>query len=289
MGNSTVTIDDPITKKEITYSMDDRLRQNLSKVVKKALQKKDKDYFLILDGMEGAGKSTLAMQIGKFVDPTLTLERICFTPNKFREAIFKASKAQCVIFDEGFTGLSSRAALSKVNKMLISLMMQMRQKNLFVIIVLPTIFLLDKYVAIHRASSLIHIYETKGVRGYFRLYSAKKKKLLYLIGKPTYDYTKPRTDFHGRFYGKFALGKEEQEEEYRKKKEKALIEIEFGEAKAIENKYMLQRNLIIKRIHKDITKSYRKTATWLKESGFEMSHTQVADIVRKDKEKATKS
>jgi len=29
-------------------------------------------------GAEGAGKSTLALQIGKFVDPTLDLSRVVF-------------------------------------------------------------------------------------------------------------------------------------------------------------------------------------------------------------------
>ena len=176
------------TNEYVEYFIEDRLKHNLDTKVIPMLTLKDKDCILALDGREGAGKSTLALQIGKYVDPTLDLSRVVFNAEEFRQAIFKAKKGQCIIFDEAFTGLSSRAALSGINRTLISLMMQMRQKNLFVIIVLPTFFLLDKYVALFRARALIHVYENKGVRGYFRLYNSKLKKLLYIFGKKDYSY-----------------------------------------------------------------------------------------------------
>lgn len=185
------------------------------------LTDKDRDFVLLIDGNEGIGKSTLAGQLGAYIDPTLNLDRICFTPDEFKKAIYGATKGQCVIYDEAFTGLSSRAALSKINKILISLMMQMRQKNLFVIIVLPTIFMLDRYVALFRTSSLIHCYESNGRRGFFRVYNKKKKNQLYIRGKKFYDYRCVKTNFNGRFYGKFALGPAI-EVQYRKKKMDAL-------------------------------------------------------------------
>ena len=257
--------------------MDNRLRVNLDNRVKEILEKKDKDYFLIIDGMEGSGKSTLAMQIGKYVDNTLNLDRICFSPNDFREQIFKATKGQCIIFDEGFTGLSSRASLSKVNKMLVSLMMQMRQKNLFVIIVLPTLFLLDKYVAIHRASSLIHVFESKGNRGYFKLYGANKKKLLYILGKATYDYSKPKTDFVGRFYGRFALGDKKEDKKYRTKKEKALMNIEHDDRLDPTKE---SRDKLVYLLHKEI-KSNLKMEKLFKEMEIPLKRSAISMIVGK--------
>jgi len=77
--------------------------------------------------------------------------------NHLDRQFLKTKKGQCIIFDEAFTGLSSRGALSGINKALVGLMMQMRQKNLFVIMVLPTFFMLDKYAAIFRAKALIHV------------------------------------------------------------------------------------------------------------------------------------
>src|SRR3990170_4539890 len=146
----------------ITYYMEDRLERNLKEKIIPALEKKkDKDKVIAIDGAEGSGKSTLAFQIGKRVDPTLDLSRVVFSADDFREAVFKAKRGQCIIYDEAFTGLSSRSSLSGINRALVSLMMQMRQKNLFVIIVLPTFFLLDKYVALFRTTVLIHVYEVR--------------------------------------------------------------------------------------------------------------------------------
>lgn len=227
-----------------------------------------------------SGKSTIALQIGKYVDPTLDLNRIVFDAESFRQAIFKAKKGQCVVFDEAFTGLSSRAALSGVNKTLVSLMMQMRQKNLMVIMVLPTFFMLDKYAALFRAKALIHVYENKGVRGYFRLYNSKLKKILYLKGKKDYSYSHKyvRTMFKGRFYGKFALGSDELEKKYRKKKEKALQDTEKDPMTSRQIKYRNQRDISIYLLRKTTKLTYREIENLLQDYDFNISHQQINKI-----------
>jgi len=206
---------------KINYYMDPRLKRNIDNSVLPGLHQKDKDYVFVVDGAEGSGKSWFAFQIGKYIDNDMDLSQICFTGKDFHKAVLNANKGEVIIYDEAFGGLGSRGALSKINRMLVELMMQMRQKNLCVIIVLPTFYLLDRYVAIFRAKALFHIYESGGRRGYFRVFNQKLKKLLYLNGKKNFDYSWPRTDFSGRFYGKFALGNDK-EEAYRKKKAQAL-------------------------------------------------------------------
>jgi len=275
-----VTINDPVTKTVIKYHMNDRLRYNLKEKIVPSLMKKDKDCFICIDGKEGSGKSTLALQIGKYVDPTLDLSRVVFDGEGFRQAVFKAKKGQVVIFDEAFTGLSSRAALSGVNKTLVSLMMQMRQKNLMVIMVLPTFFMLDKYAAVFRAKALIHVYENKGIRGYFRLYNSKLKKLLYLKGKKDYSYSSKyvRTRFKGRFYGKFALGDEIEEEKYRIKKEKALEATEKDPMTSKQIKYRNQRDITIYLLRKTSKMTYRELAKYLQDYDFDISYQQIGKI-----------
>jgi len=275
-----VKIKDPVTKTILSYHLNDRLRDNLDKKIIPSLLKKDKDCFLCVDGKEGAGKSTLALQIGKYVDPTLDLSRVVFDAESFRQAIFKAKKGQVVIFDEAFTGLSSRAALSGINKTLVSLMMQMRQKNLMVIMVLPTFFMLDRYAALFRAKALIHVYENKGVRGYFRLYNSKLKKLLYLAGKKDYSYSSKivRTRFKGRFYGKFALGDEAQEKKYRKKKEKALEATEKDPMTSRQIKYRNQRDIAIYLLRKVSNMTYRELENYLQDFDFDISFQQIGKI-----------
>lgn len=266
--------------REIEYYLEDRLKNNLDEKVIPDLQKRDKDCFLVVDGGEGKGKSTFAMQLGKYVDPSLDLSRVVFDPEDFRQAVLKAKKGQCVIYDEAFTGLSSRASLSMVNKVLISLTMQMRQKNLLVIIVLPTIFLLDKYIALFRARALIHVHENKGVRGYFKLYNSRVKKTLFLEGAKTYSYFHKRikTRFRGRFYGKFVLGDSSVEAEYRKKKEKALEQSEKNPMTNQQVKFKQQRDLLVWRLKNELKLSNRKLENYLEQFDFGMNFRQIGLI-----------
>lgn len=290
---NVVTIYDKKQDKNIKYYLDERLHKRLDKI-KEDLKKNDKDCFIALDGNEGSGKSTLALQIGKYVDPTLNLSRVVFTAEGFREAILKAKKGQCVIFDEAFTGLSSRASLSGVNRTLVSLMMQIRQKNLFVIMVLPTFFLLDKYVALFRSRALIHVYESSGRRGYFKVYNQRKKKLLFLLGKATYSYSGAKwavkTNFKGRFYGVFALGDDEMDKKYRTKKLKALEMTEKNPMSAGQVKYREQRDIILYALRKTTKMTYEQISNLLGDYDFEMSIAQIGQVCSKfgDKEKLDK-
>ncbi|HKL24143.1 MAG TPA: LAGLIDADG family homing endonuclease, partial [Candidatus Nanoarchaeia archaeon] len=233
-----------------------------------------------------SGKSTVALQIGKYADPTLTLDRVVFNAEDFRKKILEAKKGQCVIFDEAFTGLASTSSISKINNTLKNLMMQMRQKNLFVVIVLPSFFLLDKYAAIWRTRSLIHVYESGGRRGYFKVYNRKKKKKLYLFGKKSYSYltsgkNKVETSFRGRFYGKFALGDEKEEQKYRKKKEEALKETESNPMTAGQVKYRNQRDLLLFLLRKHAKFTYRELENLLGDYDMNLSYVQIRNICAK--------
>lgn len=279
---ATAQIKDNSGKVINEYYIEDRLKRNLIKI-KESLNQKDKDCVLVIDGREGSGKSTLAIQIGKFVDNSLDLSRVVFSPEDFREAILRAKKGQCIIYDEAFTGYSSRSSLSPVNRVLVSLAMQMRQKNLLVLIVLPTIFLLDKYMAMFRTKALIHVYESKGVRGYFKLYNTRKKKVLILRGQKmmSYHHKGLYTNFNGRFYGKFVLGDELAEKKYREKKEKALKDSEKSSMSSAQVKFREQRDLLIYLLRKNTKLRYREIENMLADYDLEMSFQQISKICAK--------
>lgn len=285
-----VIIKDEKTGKVIEYYIENRLKKVLDDKIKPSLLKKDKDCVIALDGKEGGGKSTFAFQVAKYVDPTFNLSRIVFSPDEFREAIYKAKKGQAIVFDEAFTGFSSRSSLSGINRVLVSLMMQMRQKNLLVIIVLPTFFLLDKYVALFRAKALFHVYESKGNRGYFRVYNSKLKKMLYLTGSKTYSYSGKfvRTKFRGRFYGKFALGDWGEEDKYRLKKMKALEDSEKSPMSSGQVKYREQRDLIIYCFRKFSKFTYQQLTNYLDDYQLGISMPQIAKICQKFGDVASK-
>lgn len=209
-----------------SYYLDGFLQKNLE-IAKKVI-KKDWDMVITIDGSEGSGKSVIAMQMAFFCDPTLTIDRITFTPKEFKEAILKAQPYQAVVYDEAYTGLSSRATMSLVNQTLIKMLAEIRQKNLFVFVVMPCFFDLDKYVALWRSRALIHIYTKNNFeRGYFAFYNANRKKDLYIQGKKFYSYFKPKPNFIGRFTNHYPIS----QEEYRKKKRDSLI----GKEKDVED------------------------------------------------------
>ncbi len=288
MKSNVVTINDPNYEKPITFYLDPKLKKNFDEKILPNLHKRDKDAVIAIDGLEGSGKSTLAFQIAKYIDHSFNINRIVFDPEGFRDAIFKATKGQAIVFDEAFTGFSSRASLSAVNRALVSLMMQMRQKNLIVIIVLPTFFLLDKYVALFRTKFLIHVYENKGVRGYFRIYNRKKKKYLYLMGKQTYSYGRNgkhyvRTSFKGRFYGVFAVGDDKAELDYRDKKAKALEATEKNPMTSGQVKYREQRDLLLYLLKETTKMTYQQLDNFLQDYEFSLSFQQIAKICSKFK------
>ena len=224
----------------LNYYMDGILVQNLDTAKKEIV--KDWDMVFIYDGPEGSGKSVKAMQDAYYCDNTLTLERVVFTPYEFRKAILKARPYQAVIYDEAYTGLSARATMSMINRALVSMLAEIRQKNLFVYVVMPTFFDLDKYVALWRSRALIHVY-TKGFqRGYFCFFNADKKKSLYINGKKFYNYNKPEPNFRGRFTNFYTVD----EAEYKKKKKASLVD---REKKAEEKQIKLEvENQIFNRL-----------------------------------------
>src|SRR3990167_2375935 len=126
----------------------------------------DKDAVFIVDGKERIGKSVFSQGfiaycahcLGKKVD----LSNICMTPIELREKIQSAEKNQCIIYDEAHRGMASSRALSEINNILKDLFIEMGQRNLLILVVLPSYFLLDKYAALFRSRGLFHVYENKG-------------------------------------------------------------------------------------------------------------------------------
>lgn len=214
-----------VTIKDDRFSMDGYLKRNLD-IVKDQINHKDNDFVGIVDGFEGVGKSVLAQQVGKYVDPTLCLDRICFTSEKFKEAVLKAKKGECVIYDEAITGAFSREAIQMMNVILIKMMAQIRQKNLFILFVLPSFFDLDKNLAIWRAKFLLHChYGKKFERGFFKFANLEKKKTIYIEGQKLYKY--PREPRKWNFWGRFPKHYTVNERAYRKLKLDSLTESDY--------------------------------------------------------------
>ena len=231
---------------KVPFFIDHVLRDELDKVRYRVL-KKDFDFVSIVDGREGSGKSVLALQMGAYLDPNFSLDNVVFTSEDFIKKIKdpKIKKGACIVLDEAFNAINSRASMSEVNRSMGAVATEMRQKNLFILIVLPSFFDLDKQFAIHRASSLIHVYLKNDVdRGQFLIFPRSKKLHLYLNGKKTYNYSKPKSPMPPcRFTNYYVVD----ETEYRMKKSNAFRK------RTVSNQarnWLNQRNSFIKYIYK---------------------------------------
>lgn len=223
---------------EHRYYMHMILKSNMDNLKKEVL-KKDYDGFVVLDGQEGTGKSTLALQLALYCDPTFNLSRVVFTIDQFLEAVENATKGQAIVFDETMGYLGSRGSMSKFNRVLIKVFSEMRSKNLFIFLNIPSFFELDKYPAIHRSVCLLHIHK----RGDFLGFNYNSKKLLYVAGKKFYSYSFPSASFIGSFVKYFPIDKKAYEE----KKKKSIFE--YNDAMSKEKKIQEQRNKLVRWVY----------------------------------------
>lgn len=231
----------------IKYFMHSQIAHTLDKK-RELVSKKDRDFFFIVDGDEGTGKSFLALQCAKYLDPTFNLSRVCMTPYEFLHVVQNSSKAQAVVYDEAFTGFSSRRSMTEVSNMLNETVFECRKKNLFIFIVLPTIFFLDRTIVLHRGRVLFHTYFKNDKRGYFAVYTKPQLKTLILQGKPSLNYGVVKPKMRARFFGYFPLdveGSKEKLEAYDQKKIDAIRNKGLRNEGKHEKKQIEQRNLLI--------------------------------------------
>ena len=168
------------------------LKENLDGIAK--LLRKDWDWLHVVTGYEGVGKSSLAMQMCIAIDPSFNIGSICFTADEFMRAVDRAKKYQAILADEGSEFLLSRDAMKRENRDAVKLFTQMRSKNLFIVICIPNIMILDSYVREHRIRSMTRVVR----RGAFEFYSGKLCKMIKKDGK-TRQIIYPQTNFFDGF------------------------------------------------------------------------------------------
>lgn len=170
--------------------------------------------------VHNSGKSVLAQQIAAYLDPSFNMDRMVLTANDFIKGVKESPKLSAVVYDEAYTGLSSRETMTLTNRTITKMLAEVRQKQLALIICAPSFFDMDKYVALWRSRCLIHVYTGTRLqdRGFFTFYGNTKKKELYLSGKKLYSYKEVKADFFGRFTNTYVLD----EQAYRAKKLAAL-------------------------------------------------------------------
>lgn len=213
----------------IKYNMDS-LRERVEK---------NWDGLMYIGGYEGDGKSTFAGQIAAYLDPTYNLDRCVFTPEQFLHAIENAKPFQAIVYDEAQDAFDSYNSRDPKTKVIKSKLTRIRKKQLFIIIVAPDFWRINKYLFIQRSLCFINVYSKGLERGFFAFYSRSKKHILYIKGKREENIHVIEPDFRGDFGTWFPLDKES----YEKKKDDAEATVTIG---GDEEKTSKEENRLIK-------------------------------------------
>lgn len=197
----------------------DAIATNLNKS-KIAVNTKGWDYVCIVSGIPGVGKSTFGQALAKYLDPDFESWQICFTAEEFKEKTSLGKKGQAFMLDESFADMNSNVCRSPEFNALVNHLQLIRQKNLFLILILPDFFSLAKNIALFRASHLFVPYSVEYKHGDVAVFDREAKRQLYIKGKPFVDYQCVPPNFRCDFQGHWFCDVED----YKKRKDEHLRE-----------------------------------------------------------------
>ena len=218
------------------FKLHERLKNKLDNI--KMVQTKGWDATVLIDGIEGSGKSTLGLTCAYYLsDGKFELKDICTGSNDAIAKLDQVKEGGVLLIDEGSLLFSSTDSMRREQKQLIMILNVIRQKRIALIIVSPSFFRLNRYIAVDRTRFLIHVYTKEDLkRGRFTYFGQKKKNKLYELGKRNFNsYAKPRANWNGTFADFNPFG-----EEYAKVKKQSLREALNPEKKALEPKKIQQ-------------------------------------------------
>jgi len=219
------------------FFMDDALAQQIRIAVNNV--KKDWDFTIIITGggEVRVGKSVLAFQIMAYwtwlmkevhgIEVPFNIEdNIVFNWDKLIDAghsLYQKTPYCPLCYDEAGETMEGVKFHSKELRAVKDYLRECGQYNFLNILVMPEFFDLPKNIAITRSVFLLDVFyvateEGYFKRGYFKFYSRKNKKKLYLQGKRELDYNAYKFNFEGRFPNFYPIN----EKEYRQKKQEAL-------------------------------------------------------------------
>ncbi len=242
--------------------------------------KKDVDLPIIVAGYPGTGKTTFTITKATFCDPSFNVDRMCLDVDEFIKALKNAKPHQAVVLDESYEGLNSAQIRRDTGRALLNMLNVIRQKRLYIFIVLPNFFDLSKSIAIFRSRYLFVCYdEDFGDIGRFVAFGRDTKQKLYMHGKRFEDYNATKSDFYGTFQKDIPKGFDYQI--YLKKKAQAMMDIKI-EGASVGEKDKVIRNKLVCWIKKTWKKSNRDIAD---KSG--LSIRMVQNIVKDKIEEGT--
>ena len=226
------------------YYLDENLASNIDILAKKIV--KDMDFVLLVsgNGMVRVGKSALAQQVGTYythqvnkkhkLNNTFNENNIVFDSAELIDRALDLPKYSVLILDEGDD--LTENYWSQVSRDLKRFFRKCGQLNLFLILLIPDYFEMNKSYAITRSVALLNVkFYGAFERGMFQFFDFETKKELYLKGKRDLNYRAAKPAFDGSFINLYTIG----DKKYREMKRKNLEEDnrdEYGEFTEYEKK-----------------------------------------------------
>lgn len=240
--------------KEVTgtpFAMDQDMYYDLQTIVKRLTGDKVKDAVIVVGGKVGSGKTTLAMQIAKFLSLKLhtpfNLDIVVFTPTQIYDAIMNEGIKEngVVIYDESSTGVTGKQSMTKEGKMLELLFDTCRVKRAAIIICTPRFRSLSKALVEDR---ILGMYETKdeGAANYYYPYNRNDMIKYYnILRNPTLRKKLNVGRIRKHDFGAWPFSRKSEnlgcpftEEEYNMKKVKSLASVNSEGSNAWREKYI---------------------------------------------------
>src|SRR3990167_8652958 len=171
--------------------------------VKKILDR-NWDCFIIIAGKERSGKSTLGLTAASYLYPQLTAQNIAIDGEDAIAKFKTLPNRSVLLIDEGSTMFSSKDSMVSEQKKLIKILNVIGQKQLVMILCIPSYFDLNQYLACERARFLLVTYTNENLeRGNAMYFGTDKLMKLYKHGKKNYHsytgYDCPESDFIFKF------------------------------------------------------------------------------------------
>jgi ABC-type dipeptide/oligopeptide/nickel transport system ATPase component len=226
---------------------------------------KNNDVVGIVCGDEGSGKSTHAGNMMRYMcDDTFNPieDMIGSDEEDAYNKLQNVKHGGNLMFDEGNIFFLSTETMKRQHRDLHKIFSIFRQKNLFVLIVLPSFFRLGTYFALDRSKFLIRTYpDLDGDRGRFEYYGDILKGKLYRFGKKMHDYQVVQPNFRGRFKQCLQL----ESEEYKKFKLETLKKsFSIANRKKVKTKKEMQQDYKTELIRKNLDTPSKELASILK-------------------------
>jgi hypothetical protein len=224
-------------QKEDGFYMDDTLKAQIDILAKNI--KNDWDFTIVITGQGEVrvGKSVLELQIMCYWSwlmenlhgvkvPFSVKENVVLNWERLIEqgnALAQKAHYCALGYDEAGETMEGIKSATKELKAVRDYLRECGQYNFLNILVLPEFFTLPKGIALTRSIFLLDVYyiaNEEGIfeRGYFKFYSKRNKKMLYLKGKKELDYNAHPYNFQGKFNNFYPID----EQEYRDLKLEAL-------------------------------------------------------------------